>query len=161
VKIDKFTVIVIAIVLVLLIAAIVTVNRTDNREGVDTAEYISSDSPDAPVQNAFIALQKGDLFTAREQYAARIVDDENSEYAYGPLGGNGGRYETGDTTRRLRILSVEIDDKNPDQALVTFVLDTYSNRGPFGTGSTWSNQRTVEVVREDGAWKINTPEFFY
>lgn len=159
-KIDKFTAIVIGVVLALLVAAVVTVNRTDG-DGSDTVEYVTSDTPDAPVQNAFIALQKGDLFTAREQYASRVVDDENSEFAYGPLGGNGGRYDAEDTTRRLRILSVEIDEENADQALVTFVLDTYSNRGPFGTGSTWSSQRTIEVVREDGVWKINTPEFFY
>lgn len=159
-KIDKFTAIVIGIVLVLLVAAIVTVNRSGD-DGDEPVDYVTADSPDAPVQNAFIALQKGDLFTARDQYASRIVDDEKSEYAYGPFGETGGRYETGDTARRLRILSVEIDDENPDQALVTFVMDTYSNSGPFGTGSTWSSQRTVEVVREDGVWKMNTPEFFY
>lgn len=159
-KIDKFTLSVIGVVLLLLIAAIVTVNRADDGS-VDAADYLTEDSPEAPVQNAFIALQKGDLFTAREQYAARITDEKNPDYPYSPLGDSGVRYETGNRSQRLRILSVDIDEENPEQALVTFTVDTYSNSGPFGTGSTWSSQRTVEVVREGGVWKINASEYFY
>ena len=158
-KIDKFTAVIIGIVLLLLIAAVVTVNLTGNGEPAGEA-YLTEDAPGTPVHNAFVALQKGDLFTAREQYSARVLDEESPDYAYGPLGGTG-TYETADSTRRLRILSVELDDTNPDQALVTFVQDTYRSDGPFGSGSSWSNQRTVEVVREDGVWKLNTPEFFY
>lgn len=159
-KIDKFSLVVIGVVLLLLIAAIVTVNRVGS-DSSDTVEYLTEDSPEAPVHNAFIALQKGELFTAREQYAARIVDEKNPDYQYSPLSNNGGRYGAGDRAQRLRILSVDIDEENPDQALVTFTVDTYSNSGPFGTGSTWSSQRTVEVVREEGAWKINASEYFY
>jgi len=159
VKIDKFTAAIIGIVLLLLVAAVVTVNLTDD-DGVTTENYLTENEPGTPVHNAFVALQTGDLFTAREQYSARILDEDGPDYAYGPLSGTRG-YESSDTSRRLRILSVEVDDQNPDQALVTFVLDTYRSSGPFGTGSTWSDQRTVEVILEDGTWKLNAPEFFY
>lgn len=158
-KIDKFTAAIIGIVLLLLVAAVVTVNLTDD-DGVTTENYLTENEPGTPVHNAFVALQTGDLFTAREQYSARILDEDGPDYAYGPLSGTRG-YESSDTSRRLRILSVEVDDQNPDQALVTFVLDTYRSSGPFGTGSTWSDQRTVEVILEDGTWKLNAPEFFY
>ena len=63
--------------------------------------------------------------------------------------------------RRLRIVAVQPDPDDPDRALVTFVIDTYSRGGPFGAGSTWSREVTVEVVREEGAWKINAQEFFF
>lgn len=158
-KIDKFTAAIVGVVLLLLATAVVTVNLAGGEDEGDGA-YLTADDPATPVHNAFVALQKGDLFTAREQYAQRILDEENKEFAYGPLSG-ANSYESSNTSRRLRILSVEIDDQNPDQALVTFVQDTYRNSGPFGAGSTWSSQRTVEVVREDGVWKLNTPEYFY
>ncbi len=158
-KIDKFTAVIIGVVLLLLVAAVVTVNLTDD-DGATVESYLTENEPGTPVHNAFVALQKGDLFTAREQYSARILDEEGPDYDYSPLSGTR-NYDSDGTSRRLRILSVEIDDQNPDQALVTFVLDTYRSSGPFGTGSTWSNQSTVEVILEDGTWKLNTPEFFY
>ena len=160
-KIDKFTAVIIGIVLLLLIAAVVTVNLTGNGDAAGETYSLTDDAPGTPVHNAFVALQKGDLFTAREQYSARILDEENGDIRLWPIERNQQTTKPRIPTRRLRILSVEIDDKNPDQALVTFVQDTYRSDGPFGTGSTWSNQRTVEVVREDGVWKLNTPEFFY
>jgi hypothetical protein len=159
VKIDKFTAAIVGVVLLLLVAAVVTVNLSDD-DGSVSESYLIDNEPGTPVHNAFIALQLGDLFMAREQYSARILDEEGPDYAYSPLSGRGG-YGNSDASHRLRILSVEIDDQNPDQALVTFVLDTYRRSGPFGTGSTWSDQRTVEVILEDGTWKLNTPEFFY
>jgi hypothetical protein len=33
--------------------------------------------------------------------------------------------------------------------------------GLFNSGSTYTSERVVEVVREDGAWKINFEEYFY
>ena len=65
------------------------------------------------------------------------------------------------TARRLRIVEVETDPADENRALVTFVQDTYSQGGLFGGGNTWSRRGVVEVVREEGEWKINAQEFFY
>ena len=67
----------------------------------------------------------------------------------------------GDASRRLRVLSTQPDSANKDRAYVTVAIDSYASGGPFNSGSTWTSERAVEVVREDGAWKINTQEYFY
>ena len=155
---DKFTWIVLGLVVALLIAAVVTVNRTG--AGTDVAPaYRPADTPDAPVINAFLALQQGDAFTAREQYSARVLDEIGKMEGYDPLTGSG--RAMGDQSQRLRILSTEVRADNPDQATGSFEIDTYSSGGPFGSGNTWTSRRTVPVVREDGAWKIDGQEFFY
>lgn len=46
-------------------------------------------------------------------------------------------------------------------AFVNIAVDTYSGGGLFESGATWTYQRSVEVIREDGTWKINTMEYFY
>ena len=160
-KIDRFSIVVIVIVAALITAAVIAVNRADN-DSVDDVEYLANDTPEAPVHNAFLALQEGAVSKAKAQYSAEIADDNGANYGQKPWSGENFYYDRDDTSRRLRILSVEIDEEDPDQALVTFTLDTYRrNNGLFGTGSTWSSQRTVEVIREDDEWKLNAPEFFY
>ena len=66
-----------------------------------------------------------------------------------------------DTARRLRVTDVKVDPQDADRAYVTAAIDTYSTGGIFNSGSTWTSERTVEVIREDGAWKINAQEYFY
>jgi hypothetical protein len=61
----------------------------------------------------------------------------------------------------MRILKNEPATDDPDRALVTYLLDNYSQGGLFGSGSTYSREGTVEVVREEDGWKINTQEFFW
>jgi hypothetical protein len=87
-----------------------------------------------------------------------LRDVDTQEGYYGPLRGS---YYSDQTARRLRILKSELDPKNPDRAYVTAAVDTYAGGGLFDSGSTWSSERVVEVVREDGVWKINTQEYFY
>lgn len=160
-KIDRFSIVVIVIVVTLITAAVIAVNRADSGN-VDDVEYLANDTPDAPVQNAFLALQEGAISKARAQYSAEIADDNGSNYGQKPWSGENFYYDRENASRRLRILTVEIDEADLDQALVTFTLDTYRrNNGLFGAGATWSSQRTVEVVREDDEWKLNAPEFFY
>jgi len=160
-KMDKFTWTVIAIIGLLLIAAVVGVNLSGGREGDQTA-YLDEDTPAAPVYNAFLALQKGDLSKARSYYAAGILDEvknapgEGRPEVYGPFES----YNT-EQARRLRITDIHTDESDPDRASVTFVMDTYHDSGPFGSGSSYSYERTVDVIREDGEWKLNTNEFFY
>lgn len=156
-RLDKFTIVVLAIVGVLLVAALVTVYWSGpNRQA---AEYRTDNAPETAVYNAFLALRKGDMVKARDQYSAKVLKDvDTQEGYYGPLRGS---YYTDETARRLRILKSELDPKNPDRAYVTAAVDTYAGGGLFDSGSTWSSERVVEVVREDGTWKINTQEYFY
>lgn len=154
-RLDKFTLIVLAVVGLLLIAAVVTVSRNPEQE---EQAYQAEDTPAAPVVNAFLALQKGDLAMARKQYSQAVLDRDKDDAAYGPLHG---QTYYGDASRRLRIVETRVDPDSADRAYVTAAVDTYSTGGLFSSGSTWTNERVVEVVREDGAWKINVEEFFY
>ena len=159
VKLDRFTWAMIGLVALLLVAAVVTVNLG---QGASTEElaYVTEDAPSTPVTNAFIALQKGDPFKAREQYSTRVLDEMKDTGMEDPF--NRTYYSDSDTAQRLRVVSVQFNEDDPDQAAVTFVVDTYQRRGgPFGGGATWSNRRSVQVVREDGQWKIDTAEMFY
>lgn len=157
IRFDKFTIIVLAIVGLLIAAAVVTVNRN---AGVEASEnYRTEDAPETPVYNAFLALKSGDIATARTQYSQQVLEEAASERGYGPLRGES--YVYGDTARRMRILNVRLDPQDADRAYVTVAIDTYSTGGIFNSGSTWTSERTVEVIREDGEWKINTQEYFY
>lgn len=156
-KLDKFTWAVIAVVLLLVVAAVVTVNRTGGA-GTETGEYLAPDSPEAPVYNAFLALQRGDLTRAREQYSQQVLDEVGKDGNYDPFSD---RTRSSTTSQRLRILKTDLIPDDPDRALVTFVQDTYNQGGPFNSGSTWSREGTVEVVREQGGWKINAQELFW
>lgn len=155
-KLDKFTWAVIVVVLVLLVAAVVTVSRTGGA-GLAAPDYVEGNEPETPVQNAFIAFQRGDRTRAREQYSQAILAEIDEQQGYDPFSGR----VASQMRSRLRITGVEQDESDPDRAFVSFVQDTYSRGGLFGTGGTWSREGIVEVIREDGQWKINAQEFFY
>ncbi len=154
-RLDKFTLVVLGVVALLLIAAVVMVGRNTEPE---RQAYQTDDAPATPVVNAFLALQQGDLAMARKQYTQAVLDRDKDDPAYGPLHG---QTYYGDSSRRLRVVETRIDPDTADRAYVTAAVDTYSTGGLFNSGSTWTNERVVEVVREDGAWKINVEEFFY
>jgi hypothetical protein len=156
---DKFTIAVLVVVGVLLAAAIFTVSRTNNSS--EPAAYLTEDAPATPVVNAFLAFQDGDIPKARAQYSEEVLArvDSTEAGSYGPLRGE--NYGYTDANRRLRVLKEQIDDTDPDRAYVTVAIDTYNTGGLFSSGDTWSSERVVEVVREDGAWKINGEEYFY
>ena len=154
-RLDKFTIAVLAVVAVLLVAAVITVGRTSSQAN---QPYRTDDTPETPVVNAFLALQRGDLATARQQYSQDVLDTADKDGAYGPLRG---QPYYGDSARRLRLIETKVDEQNPNRAYVSLAIDNYSAGGLFNSGSTWSSDRMVEVVREDGAWKINVEEYFY
>jgi hypothetical protein len=154
-RLDKFTLVVLAVVGLLLLAAVVTVSRGS---APSEQTYRAEDAPDTPVVNAFLALQQGDLAKAREQYTQAVLDRVDKDAGYGPLRGQG---YYGDTSRRLRIIETRLDPDDTDRAYVTAAVDNYSTGGLFNSGSTYSSERVVEVVREDGAWKVNVEEYFY
>jgi hypothetical protein len=154
-RLDKFTLVVLAVVGLLLVAAVVTVSR-----GSSPTEqaYRTDDAPETPVVNAFLALQKGDLAKARQQYTQAVLGRTEKDPGYGPLRGQA---YYGEPSRRLRVTETRIDPDDPNRAYVTATVDNYSTGGLFSSGSTYSSERVVEVVREDGAWKINVEEYFY
>ncbi len=157
IRFDKFTIVILAIVGLLIAAAVVTVNMNT---GAETPEnYRTEDAPETPVFNAFLALKSGDIAMARAQYSQQVLEEAASERGYGPLRGES--YGYSDTARRMRVLNVRIDPQDSNRAYVTVAIDVYSTGGIFNSGSTWSSERTVEVIREDGAWKINAQEYFY
>lgn len=155
-KLDKFTWSVIGVVVLLVIAAVVTVNFTGGA-GVQAQEYMAPDTPEAPVFNAFLALQRGDLTTARSQYSQEVLDGFTKD-GYDQLSG---RSTSSNRSQRLRITKSEIVTDEPDRALVSYVIDNYNQGGPFGSGSTWTREGVIEVVQEDDGWKINSQEFFW
>lgn len=155
-RLDKFTVAVLVVVGLLLAAAVITVNRGSSSA---VQEYRSDDAPETPVVNAFLALQAGDLGTARRQYSTDVLARADNDKSYGPL--NGQTYYPSDSSRRLRLINTRTDPDDSNLAYVTAAIDNYSTGGLFNEGSTWTSERVVEVVREDGAWKINVDEFFY
>ncbi len=154
-KPDKFTWIVIAIVVALLVAAVITVNRS----GVDTEPaltYRTDDAPDTPVYNAFVATELGETFNARKQYSSTVLEQIKRD-GYDPFSSG---YRGGDMSRQLRIIAVDVDENDPNHGVVTVIEDNYSPSGPFGSGNTWSNRRVIPVVREEGVWKIDAAEYF-
>lgn len=156
-KLDKFTWAVIGVVLLLLVAAVITVNMTGG-EGVESRQYLANDQPEAPVYNAFLALQRGDITKAREQYSQAVLAEFRKDGNYDPLLG---RSSSQFGNRRLRILKSEVIEDDPNRALVTYALDSYYEGGFLGSGSTSSYEGTVEVIFEDGGWKLNTQEAFW
>lgn len=156
-KIDKFTWTVIGVVVLLLVVAVVTVNVTGG-VGIQSQEYLPLDTPEAPVYNAFLAFQRGDLTKAREQYSQQVLDEYGKDSSYDQFAG---RTTSSSSSQRLRILKTEAIPDDPDRMLVTFVQDTYNQGGLFGSGDTWSREGTVEVVHEEDGWKINTQELFW
>jgi hypothetical protein len=154
-RIDRFTWIVILIVVALLVAAVVTVSRR-GQEPTAPPAYRSDDAADTPVYNAFVAIQRGDFATARAQYSKRVLESQKDNYD--PFSGRGYVDERG--SRRLRIIETQIDPNDPNKATVTIVIDSYYPGGLFGGGNTSSMRRTVQVVREDGKWKLDTDEYF-
>jgi hypothetical protein len=154
-KFDKFTLGVIAVVALVLVGAVITVNVTGTK-GWGQPTYLDEDTPEAAVLNAFVAFLQRDYAKARQYYTSDVLEPSDNRPSFpGEFGG----YYPEDSNRRLRI--VDVEKTSDDEALVTISIDFYSPNGPFGGGTTWSSQRVLKVVRENGAWKIATPEFFY
>lgn len=159
-KIDAFTWVVIAIVVALIVAAVLTVNLTDG--STSQAPALAPDSPAAPVVAAILAVQEGDVATARAQYTEDVLA-QYEKNGYDPVA-NAATFAANDqSSRRMRIVEVsspETDADGEEVAYVTIAEDNFSGGGLFGR-STWSNQRVLRVERVDGVWKVDDPNLFY
>jgi hypothetical protein len=155
-RFDAFTWIVILAVLGLIVAAVITVNRSSDATPTPAA-YRSDDNPAAPVYNLYLALQRGDAATARAQFTQAALD-EFAKRGYDPIQNNIPYYANDATNRRIRIVAAS--EETPGIALVTVVEDNYGGGGLFES-STWSNRRVVRVAKEEGVWKIDDASAIY
>jgi hypothetical protein len=153
-KMDRFTWAVVVLVVILLVSAVATLSFTAGRGSQSADDYLPTDSPEAVVHNAYVAMLSGDANRARQYYSTAVLESEESMFK--------NRFDTfyvGDRNQRLRILMVE--RQSEESALVTIALDTYSTGGLFDGGSTWTQRQTLPLVREDSSWKIDSMVFFY
>lgn len=159
-RFDKFTWIVVAVVLLLVAAAVVTVNLTSTQPDTPTA-YRTDDNPTTPVFNALIAVQQGDVVRARAQFTQKALA-QNKDTNYDPIANAVTNYANDTSSRRTRIIEVNYGSgaTTGDEAFVTIAEDNYGGGGLFGR-STYTNQRIIRVVREEGVWKIAENNLFY
>lgn len=171
-KFDLFTWVVVGIVAVLVIGAVVTVNVSDSR--AESVAYLSGDSPSAPVYNAILAAQRGEIAKAREQFSQGVLDGYAAQPGYDPIANAVASFANDQNARRIRILKVEtvapsevVTDSmtatvapTGEQAWVTIAED-YFYSGGLLSRNTWSNQRIIRVVNDNGTWKVDDSNLFY
>jgi hypothetical protein len=161
-KIDLFTWTIIGVVLALVVAAVVTVNLSS---GTPTAARspVEPESPAAPVVAAILAVQQGDVSTARAQFTAEALADYETR-GYDPIANSAMAAANSQNAQRVRIVNISAVTQNEegrDQAFVTIAEDNFSGGGGLFGRSTWSSQRLVRVEREEGVWKVADPNLFY
>lgn len=155
-KIDRFTWSIILIVLLLIAGAIVMVTASGGR-GWTTDDYLNEDTPAAVVHDAFVAFVRNEPAIAANYYSAKVLADDENKASFAE---RVSYYDSNRQNQRLRILKVDIND---DTAYVTLAIDRFRPGGLFDSGSTWTDRRTIPLVREEGAWKIDTEtmDLFY
>jgi len=154
IKIDRFTLGIILGVLLLVIGAVITVTVTGGRDW-QSAEYLNEDTPEAVVHDVFLASVRNEPDVAMSHFSRDVLED---------TGKTGFReyfnyYDSVRSARRLRILDVDISEDG-DRAYVTIAIDYFRQGGLFDSGTS-TYRRTIPLVREDGAWKIDTTDLFY
>lgn len=153
-KIDRFTWGVILGVLVLVSAAIITVAVSGGR-GWQSEAYLNEDTPEAVVHDAFLAFVRNEPDVAISHYSREALDEDKNP----PFRERFNHYDFNRPARRLRILDVDISEDG-DNAYVTLAIDNFYQGGLFDSGTS-TYRRTIPLVREDGAWKIDTADLFY
>ncbi len=153
-KIDRFTWGIILGVLLLIAGAVITVVTTGGR-GWQSDDYLNEDTPGAVVHDAFLAFIRNEPDVAMSHYSKKVLDDDKNP----PFRERFSYYDSGRPARRLRILDVDINE-DEDKAYVSLAIDNFYQGGLFDSGTS-TYRRTVPLVREDGAWKIDTAEFLH
>lgn len=152
-KFDRFTWGIVLAVLLLIVGAVATVTLTGG-QGWQSDEYLNENTPAGVVHDAFLAFVRNDPALAASYYSQNALDEDK----YPPFAERYSYYDPGRQNQRLRILDEDISD---DKAFVTIAVDHFRAGGLFDSGSTWTNQRTVTLVQEEGVWKIDSPDIFY
>ncbi len=155
-RFDTFTWIIVALVLLLVVAAVVTVNLTGDQAD-EPVTYRTDDSPSTPVYNAIVAVQAGDVARARAEFTKEALD-QYEKGGYDPIANAASNFANNYASQRTRI--VEVSGETGDEASVTIAEDNFGG-GDLFERSTYTNQRVIRVVREDGRWKIANNNLFY
>ncbi|MCZ0937771.1 MAG: hypothetical protein OXJ55_03985 [Caldilineaceae bacterium] len=153
-KIDRFTLGIVLGVILLVIGAVITVVFAGDR-GWQSAEYLNEDTPEAVVHDAFLAVLRNEPDVAMSHYSRDVLEDEDNERFRDRFN----YYDSGRSARRMRIVDVDINDEG-DKAYVTVAIDNFHQGGLFDSGTS-THRRTIPLVREDDAWKIDTDDLFY
>ena len=152
-KIDRFTLGIIIGVLLLVVGAVITIAFSGGR-GWQSADYLNEDTPEAVVHDAFLASVRNEPDVAIDHYSRDVLKEDDRP----PFRERFSYYDHDRPARRLRILDVDIDEEN-DRAYVRIAIDNFNQGGLFESGA-WTYRRTIPLVREDGAWKIDTEDLF-
>ncbi|MCB0115067.1 MAG: hypothetical protein R2873_01225 [Caldilineaceae bacterium] len=153
-KMDRFTWIVVGLVVLLLAAAVITLSISNRGAADATPNYLDEDSPSAAVYNAYVAFLNNDVTTARQYYSADVLAQAEENRTFED------RFYYGRTqNQRLRILNVE--ERGDSEAIVSIAIDRYSGGGIFNSGSTWTDRQSIPVTREADGWKIDSLVLFY
>ena len=130
----------------LVIVSVVTVVAAGGR-GVQT---YPADSPEGALQRYLRAIEDGDYEDAYTYFSSE-VQAVFPEREFADAGGSPGRFD-GNTERTVRVERVDVRD---DEATVHLSVEEYLDTG-FGS-SEYGYQRSVRLVRDEGAWKIDEP----
>jgi hypothetical protein len=138
-KQDRFMIVILAVIGVLVIAALVLFFV---RQGSQT--YGAEDSPEGVLRNYALSLQKGDLPRAYSYLA-----DTDTKPTYLRVQQAYARRELDPTSASLQIGSAEIMEDGTASVPITLLR---GSGDPFG--STYRDLQTATLVKQDGAWKI-------
>lgn len=107
-------------------------------------------SPEAAFQSFYRAFEQGDVEGAY-RYLASSVRDQLTLTEYRQLDSEQGWQR--DEDRRVVLLG---SDLTGDTGILRLRIDYFSSGGVLG-GNRYSNDRTIRLAREDGAWLIAEP----
>lgn len=152
-RFDRFTWTVVGVVVLLIVAAILTVTLGGG-QGWSGDAYLNEDTPSAVVHDAYLALVRNDLARARSHFSSRVLAETEKNVPFAERFS----YISNQNTR-LRILKVTMEGE--DKALVTVAIDRYAPGGLFNDSTIWTDRRTIPLVREPDGWKIDTVDLLF
>ena len=115
----------------------------------DTPATYPAGSPEAAFQDFYAAWESGDLDTAYAGLSTAVAADlDRTEYRRLDAEQRWQR----DQDRRLVLLGVDVDG---ERAVLRLRVDSFSGGGL--SGDRYSEERSIRLVREAGAWRIDEP----
>jgi len=144
---DRFLIGIVAGLIVLLIAAAISVIFLRQ-----PAQELPVDTPGGTVQRFYAALQKGDYAGAYNYLSdsmankPNLVEFINYNTSYYPNG-----YHNS-SQQRIRIDNITV---NGDDATVPVAVTTYyDSGGPFGSSGDYTSTEVFSLHRDNGTWRI-------
>lgn len=146
----QLTIIVVAVLA--LLAVTVAVVLLAGRNG--TTEY-PADTPEGAFQRYLAAYEEGDYETAYGYFSERVREDvtladfRSFSGAFGPMA----------TSHRVMLDESSADSGDSDRTRLRLIVEYYFEGGGGLYGGSGSFQQPLEVnmVREDGEWRIDDP----